>query len=187
MSTGDNLVRRYTAVGPWASPHAPVRQSPAVNVIRAGGAATSTVVAKNATITGKQIRAARGFLAWERRDLAKKSVVTLYTIERIETGAEMSGAAITKGLAAIKAALGQKASNSRAMPECLVCCFIRINGHHSALVLKEHFESAQKSQSPKTAVPMLSSRKSTMSERPQTYRRPSACMLSTLPRREREC
>jgi hypothetical protein len=31
-----------------------------------------------------QIRAARGFLAWDRRDLAKKAVVTIYTIERIE-------------------------------------------------------------------------------------------------------
>ena len=62
-------------------------------------------MAKNETITGKQIRAARGFLAWDRRDLAKKSVVTLYAIERIETGAEMSGAAMTKGLAAIKVTL----------------------------------------------------------------------------------
>jgi hypothetical protein len=57
----------------------------------------SAVVAKNETITGKQIRATRGFLARERHDLAKKSVVTLYTIERIETGPEMSGAAMTKG------------------------------------------------------------------------------------------
>jgi transcriptional regulator with XRE-family HTH domain len=65
----------------------------------------SAVVAKNETITGTQIRAARGFLAWDRRDLAKKSVVTLYTIERLETGAEISGAAMTKGLAAIKTTL----------------------------------------------------------------------------------
>jgi hypothetical protein len=62
-------------------------------------------VAKNETITGTQIRAARGFLAWDRRDLAKKSVITLYTIERLETGAEMSGTAMTKGLAAVKATL----------------------------------------------------------------------------------
>lgn len=62
-------------------------------------------MAKNETITGKQIRAARGFLAWDRRDLAKKSVVALYTIERLETGAAMSGAAVTKSLVAIKAAL----------------------------------------------------------------------------------
>ena len=65
----------------------------------------STVVAKSEPITGTQIRASRGFLAWDRRDLAKKSVVTLYAIERIETGAEMSGAAMTKGLAAIKVTL----------------------------------------------------------------------------------
>jgi hypothetical protein len=51
----------------------------------------STVVAKNETITGTQIRAARGFLAWDRRDLAKKSVVTLYTIERLETGNSVRG------------------------------------------------------------------------------------------------
>ena len=60
-------------------------------------------MAKAETITGTQIRAARGFLAWDRRDLAKKAVVTLYTIERLETGGELSGTAMTKALAAIKA------------------------------------------------------------------------------------
>ena len=56
-------------------------------------------------ITGRQIRAARGFLAWDRRDLAQKAVVTLYAIERLETGAEISGAGTNKTLTAIKAAL----------------------------------------------------------------------------------
>ena len=56
-------------------------------------------------ITGRQIRAARGFLAWDRRDLAKKAVVTIYTVERIEMGTEMSATAMVKGIAAIKAAL----------------------------------------------------------------------------------
>jgi ribosome-binding protein aMBF1 (putative translation factor) len=56
-------------------------------------------------INGLQIRAARGFLAWDRRDLAKKAVVTIYVVERIETGAEISGTAMVKGLAAIQAAL----------------------------------------------------------------------------------
>jgi hypothetical protein len=56
-------------------------------------------------VTGLQIRAARGFLAWDRRYLAKKAVVTIYTLERIETGAEISGSAMVKGLAAIQAAL----------------------------------------------------------------------------------
>jgi ribosome-binding protein aMBF1 (putative translation factor) len=56
-------------------------------------------------ISGLQIRAARGFLAWDRRDLAKKAVVTIYVIERIETGAKISGTAMVKGLAAIQAAL----------------------------------------------------------------------------------
>lgn len=56
-------------------------------------------------ITGRQIRAARGFLAWDRRDLAQKSVVTIYTIERIEADEEIPGAVMTKALSAIKAAL----------------------------------------------------------------------------------
>jgi transcriptional regulator with XRE-family HTH domain len=57
-------------------------------------------------ITGAQIRAARGFLAWDRRDLAKKAVVTIYTVERIERGTgTISDAAMAKGLTAIKAAL----------------------------------------------------------------------------------
>jgi hypothetical protein len=39
-------------------------------------------------VTGLQVRAARGFLAWDRRDLAKKALATIYVVERIETGAE---------------------------------------------------------------------------------------------------
>jgi hypothetical protein len=58
-----------------------------------------------AVTTGPQIRAARGFLAWDRRDLAKKAVVTLYTIERVETGGEISGTAMIKAVATIKATL----------------------------------------------------------------------------------
>jgi hypothetical protein len=56
-------------------------------------------------ITGPQVRAARGFLAWDRRDLARKAIVTIYTVERVEIYAETSGTAMAKGLAAIKAAL----------------------------------------------------------------------------------
>ena len=56
-------------------------------------------------INGLQIRAERGFLAWDRRDLAKKAVVPIYTLERIETGAEISGSAMLEGLAAVQAAL----------------------------------------------------------------------------------
>jgi hypothetical protein len=56
-------------------------------------------------ITGRQIRAARGFLAWDRRDLAQKAVVTIYAIERIETDGEISGAAMRKALSAIRTAL----------------------------------------------------------------------------------
>jgi hypothetical protein len=56
-------------------------------------------------IAGPQIRAARGFLAWDRRDLARKAIVTIYTVERLKTGADISGTAMANGLAAIKAAL----------------------------------------------------------------------------------
>jgi hypothetical protein len=56
-------------------------------------------------ITGRQVRAARGFLAWDRRDLAQKAVVTAYALERIETDGKISGTAMTKALSAIKAAL----------------------------------------------------------------------------------
>jgi transcriptional regulator with XRE-family HTH domain len=48
---------------------------------------------------------ARGFLAWDRRDLARKAIVTIYTVERIERGTGISDAAMAKGLTAIKAAL----------------------------------------------------------------------------------
>ena len=40
-----------------------------------------------------------------RRASPRKLSVTIYTVERIETGAEISGAAMVKGLAAIRAAL----------------------------------------------------------------------------------
>ena len=56
-------------------------------------------------INGLQIRAARGFLAWDRRDLAEKAVVTIYMLEHIETGAEITDSAMVKGVAAIQAAL----------------------------------------------------------------------------------
>jgi hypothetical protein len=64
-------------------------------------------------ITSPQIRAARGFLAWDRRDLAKKAVVTIYTIERIEMGTEMSATAMVKGIAAIKVALDAEGIESK--------------------------------------------------------------------------
>jgi len=70
-------------------------------------------------INGLQIRAARGFLAWDRRDLAKKAVVTTHTLERIETDAEISGSAMVKGLAAIQAALeaeGIEFSHDKGVP-----------------------------------------------------------------------
>jgi len=41
-------------------------------------------------ITGLQVRAARGFLVWDRRELAKKAVVPLSAIERIEMGERLT-------------------------------------------------------------------------------------------------
>ena len=56
-------------------------------------------------ITGLQIRAARAFLVWDGRDLSRKAVVSLGTIEQLETGTEISGAAMTSALSAVQAAL----------------------------------------------------------------------------------
>jgi hypothetical protein len=38
-----------------------------------------------AVVSGAQIRAARGFLCWDQRDLAMMAVVPLFAVERIET------------------------------------------------------------------------------------------------------
>jgi hypothetical protein len=56
-------------------------------------------------INGLQIRAARAFLIWDRRDLSRKAVVPLGTIEQLETGTKISGAAMTSALSAVQAAL----------------------------------------------------------------------------------
>jgi transcriptional regulator with XRE-family HTH domain len=53
-------------------------------------------------ITGLQIRAARAFLVWDRRDLARRAVVSLTTIERIETGGAVSGKAMMAALASVR-------------------------------------------------------------------------------------
>jgi hypothetical protein len=42
-------------------------------------------------ITGLQVRAARGFLCWDRGDLAKKAIVPLSTVERMEMGEQLAG------------------------------------------------------------------------------------------------
>jgi hypothetical protein len=57
------------------------------------------------TITGLQVRAARAFLVWDRRDLARRAVVALATIERIETGGAVSGKGMTAALASVQATL----------------------------------------------------------------------------------
>ena len=56
-------------------------------------------------ITGLQIRAARASLVWDRRDLSRKAVVPLGTIEQIETGSKISGSTMTSALSAVRAAL----------------------------------------------------------------------------------
>jgi hypothetical protein len=56
-------------------------------------------------ISGLQIRAARAFLVWDRRDLSRKAVVPLGTIEQLGTGTKASGAAMTSALSAVQAAL----------------------------------------------------------------------------------
>ena len=44
-----------------------------------------------AMISGLQIRAARGFLCWDRRELAAKAVISLFNVERIASGDSITG------------------------------------------------------------------------------------------------
>jgi hypothetical protein len=55
-------------------------------------------------ISGLQIRAARAFLVWDRRDLARWAVVLLSVIERIEMGEKITGT-LAKAMPVIQAAL----------------------------------------------------------------------------------
>jgi hypothetical protein len=56
-------------------------------------------------IADLQIRAARAFLVWDRRDLSRKAAVPFGTIEQLETGTKVSGKAMTSALTAVQAAL----------------------------------------------------------------------------------
>jgi hypothetical protein len=77
-------------------------------------------------ISGLQIRAARAFLVWDRRDLSRKAVVSLGTIEQLETGTEISGAAITSALSLrFRPHSKLKASSSRRTMACSVSDCIR--------------------------------------------------------------
>jgi hypothetical protein len=69
-------------------------------------------VAKSEPITSTQIRAARGFLAWDRRDLAKKSVITLYTIECLETALRHQAQPWPRGWLSLRPHWSQRASRS---------------------------------------------------------------------------
>ena len=51
-------------------------------------------------ITGLQIRAARAFLVWDRRDLSRRAIVPLAAIERLETGTKPSGKTTLTALSA---------------------------------------------------------------------------------------
>jgi hypothetical protein len=55
-------------------------------------------------IIGLQVRAARAFLVWDRRDLARGAVVPLSVIERIEMGKKITGT-LAKALPALQATL----------------------------------------------------------------------------------
>jgi hypothetical protein len=55
-------------------------------------------------IIGLQVRAARAFLVWDRRDLARRAVVPLSVIERIEMGEKITGR-LAKALPALQATL----------------------------------------------------------------------------------
>jgi hypothetical protein len=56
-------------------------------------------------ISGRQIRAARAFLIWDRRDLSRNAVMSLATIEFVESSADVSGKAMVSAVSAIQAAL----------------------------------------------------------------------------------
>ena len=57
-----------------------------------------------AAISGPQMRAARGFLCWDQRDLAMMARVPLIAVERIETEVETTSE-LAGALAAIQRAL----------------------------------------------------------------------------------
>jgi len=59
---------------------------------------------RTAVISGPQIRAARGFLCWDQRDLAMMARVPLFTVEQLETGQESTGPLVS-AVAAIQGAL----------------------------------------------------------------------------------
>jgi transcriptional regulator with XRE-family HTH domain len=60
-----------------------------------------------ALASGLQIRAARGFLCWDQRELAEEAGVSSASIERIETGHQPRGKT-AKNLSAIQSVLETK-------------------------------------------------------------------------------
>ena len=57
-----------------------------------------------AVVSGAQIRAARGFLCWDQRDLAMMAGVPLFAVERIETGEKIADP-LASAMAAIQRAI----------------------------------------------------------------------------------
>ena len=67
-------------------------------------------------ISGPQIRAARGFLAWTARDLANKAVVPIATVQMIESGEVAASLAELVAIQATLAAEGIEFTNDDGVP-----------------------------------------------------------------------
>ena len=67
-------------------------------------------------ISGPQIRAARGFLAWTARDLANKAVVAIATVQKIESGELAASLAELVAIQATFAAEGIEFTNDDGVP-----------------------------------------------------------------------
>ena len=67
-------------------------------------------------ISGPQIRAARGFLAWTARDLANKAVVAIATVQKIESGELAASLAELVAIQATFAAEGIEFTNDGGVP-----------------------------------------------------------------------
>ena len=76
-------------------------------------------------ISGPQIRAARGFLAWTARDLANKAVVPIATVQMIESGEVAASLAELVAIQATLAAEGIEFTNDDGVP--------RFRLHHKKL------------------------------------------------------
>ena len=67
-------------------------------------------------ISGPQISAARGFLAWTARDLANKAVVAIATVQKIESGELAASLAELVAIQATLVAEGIEFTNDEGVP-----------------------------------------------------------------------